>query len=495
MPVALVAVIPAESTSSPTVISFLEPASSLSPVITSIRLTFWSAHAFFGIILQAFAEITVLLEATFLSHQSALVFALDITAIGFQLVQFSAEYLIFAQFTFQRTIVKRRTQGRLQAYLVKAFLTITEHPGIVVRKLMLQSLTQSLVESQQVGCRDALSVRWIGHHHTFLFRLCEVLDIPLLQSDVFGETSRTYILGGYGNGFVIDIISVDMVFEGPLCRIILVDGIEEFLIKVGPFLEGIFSAIHSGSDTRGYHGRFYQECATATHGVHQITFPMPSRLQDDAGSQDLIDGSLHSGLSPSTLVQTFSRGIQRECAVILCHMDVELHVGIGNTYVGTLSCLLAELVHNGIFHLISHKLAMAELIAVYYAIHGKGGVHAQILAPVYLLHGIVDLICRLGTKMLDGLENTYCGTQGEVGPVEHLLIAGKGYHPAPLFYIVCPQGSQFLCQNSLQSLEGLGYHFKFHESDYVISLIVYMLVCCEFQVTVRPSPRATRCCP
>ena len=98
--------------------------------------------------------------------------------------------------------------------------------------------------------------------------------------------------------------------KGLLGRIIIVDTVEEILVKVGPLLEGILPAIHSRGNATGYHGSFYQEGAASTHGIHQVTLALPACLQDDAGSQHLVDGSLHSGLTPSALVQAFTRRVQ-----------------------------------------------------------------------------------------------------------------------------------------------------------------------------------------
>ncbi len=419
----------------------------------------------------------MLLEAVLLRHQPALLVALDVASLCPHLVKLPVEYLVFPQFALQRAIEEGYAQRGLQANLVKTLLAITEHPGVIAHELVLEPLAQGLVQAQQVGGGDALAIGRVGHHDALLLGLREVLDVPLLQGDILREPGRAHILGGQGYDVVVDVIAIDVVLKGLLGRVIIVDAVEEFPVKVGPLLEGILAAIHSGRNAAGYHGRLDEDGAAAAHGVHQVTLAPPSRLQDDAGGQHLVDGGLHGGLAPPALVQALARRVQREGAVVLCHMDVQLHVGVGDTYVGTLASLLAELVHDGVLHLVSHKLAVPELVAVYHAVHRKGGVIGQILAPVYLPHGLIHLVGGLGTEVLDGLQHAHGGTQGEVGPVEHLLVTGKRHHAPPRLNVVGAQRGQLLSQYSLQSLEGLGYHFKFH---------LYVLYACCILMSHRP---------
>ena len=60
-------------------------------------------------------------------------------------------------------------------------------------------------------------------------------------------------------------------------------------------------------------------------------------------------------------------------------MDVQSHIRIGDADVRTLARLLAELVDNGIFYLIGHKLGVAELVGKDHRVDGKSLVERKIL--------------------------------------------------------------------------------------------------------------------
>ena len=47
--------------------------------------------------------------------------------------------------------------------------------------------------------------------------------------------------------------------------------------------------------------------------------------------------------------------------MILGNMDVQTDIGIGHRDIGALARFLAELVHDGIFHLVRNELGVSEL--------------------------------------------------------------------------------------------------------------------------------------
>ena len=143
-------------------------------------------------------------------------------------------------------------------------------------------------------------------------------------------------------------------------------------------------------------------------------------------------------------------------------MDIERQVRVVQSHIGTVARLLAEVVGNGILHLVSHKLRVAELIAEHHRIHGKGLLVRQILLPLDGLYGIIHLFCRLSLEVLDGFQDAQCRTQTEVSAIHHLFVAGERNHSSANLYIVCSQCGKLFCQHLLQSLEGLGDEFKFH---------------------------------
>ena len=72
-------------------------------------------------------------------------------------------------------------------------------------------------------------------------------------------------------------------------------------------------------------------------------------------------------------MQAFSARVEREGAFVLCDVDVELQVGIGDADVRTLSRTLPHLIDNSVFHLVGHKLRVPELLAEDHTIHGERG--------------------------------------------------------------------------------------------------------------------------
>ena len=145
-------------------------------------------------------------------------------------------------------------------------------------------------------------------------------------------------------------------------------------------------------------------------------------------------------------------------------MDVQLQVWVVDADVGAVACLLAELVHDSILHLIGHELAVAELVAEDHAVNGECCLVTQIFRPIYLLDGFVHLIGAGSTEMLDGFQNANSGAQLEVGTVQHLLVACKADHSSAYLYIVGTKVRKFLCQYFFKTLKGLCNHFKLHEN-------------------------------
>ena len=105
-------------------------------------------------------------------------------------------------------------------------------------------------------------------------------------------------------------------------------------------------------------------------------------------------------------MEALATGVQTECALTLSgsnvgNMDVQAYIGIGNTDIRTLARLLAELVYDGILHLVSHELRVAELVGEDHRVHGKGFVQIQILCPVNGLYSFVNIVGRQCLEVLD----------------------------------------------------------------------------------------------
>ena len=196
-------------------------------------------------LLKALLEVAVFLEAVLLSHLALLFLCLHDAAFRAEVLQLSVEHLVFAEFAFQRTVVKRNFDARLQANLVETFLAIAEHPGIVAFELVLQSLANHLIGAQQVGCRDALAIGRIGDDDALLAWLCEILEILLHDGDIIRQTCSLHIQCRRIHSLHVDVVAVDMVLEFPFLTLVIVDVVKEICVEVRPFLEGIFFAEES----------------------------------------------------------------------------------------------------------------------------------------------------------------------------------------------------------------------------------------------------------
>ena len=125
---------------------------------------------------------------------------------------------------------------------------------------MLQPLTNHLVGSKKIGRRDTLSIGRIGNDDTLLLRLCEVLEVLLLDGDVAGETSCLHIQQCRIHGLDVNIIAIDMMLELPLLTLIIIDIVEELGIEVGPFLKSIFVTEQTWCHILGNQGGLDQQC-------------------------------------------------------------------------------------------------------------------------------------------------------------------------------------------------------------------------------------------
>jgi hypothetical protein len=106
-------------------------------------------------------------------------------------------------------------------------------------------------------------------------------------------------------------------------------------------------------------------------------------------------------------MKALATGVQTECALTLSrsnvgYMDVQAYVWIGNAYIRALTHFLAELVYDGILHLVSHELRVTELIRKYYRVHGKCLIQVQIFGPVYGFYSFVNVVGRQCLEVLDG---------------------------------------------------------------------------------------------
>ena len=227
-------------------------------------------------LLQTLFEFAVLLETVLLCHLALLFLRLHDTAFRTEILQFTVKHLVFAELTFQRTVIERIFDAGLQTDLVEALLTIGEHPGVIALELVLQAFTDHLVGAKKVGCRDTLTIRRIGDDDALLRRLCKILEVLLLDGDIAGETGSLHIEQRRIHSLDIHIIAVDVMLELPFLTLVVVDVVEEFGIEVRPFLKRIFVTEQAGSHVLGNQGGLDQQGTGSAHRVDEVRVSLPT---------------------------------------------------------------------------------------------------------------------------------------------------------------------------------------------------------------------------
>ena len=325
---------------------------------------------------------------------------------------------------------------------------------------MFQPFAYHRVEAQQVVRGYALAIRRIGDDDRFPGGLLELLEGLLLQHHVLADAGGLYVAHGYLVCFRIVVVAVNLMSELTLLTVVVVEGVEQFLVEVHPLLESEFLAEYTRSDVAGDESRLDGYGARTAHGVYQVTFASPAGHQYHSCGQHFVERSFYSFLTVAPSVERFAAGIERKCATGFGDVDVEQHVGLVDAYAGTLARLLAEVVHDGILHLVGHELGMAELLAEDGGFYGKGFVRVQILFPTDGFYLFVDLVGVFGLEVLDGFQDSDGCAQAEVRFVHHLFVTAEGDHATAYLDVVGSQCGEFLRQHFFQSLKGFGNHFK-----------------------------------
>ena len=326
------------------------------------------------LLVQPLFEVTVFLETVLLGHLSLLVLVFHCAAFAAELAHLAVEHLVFAELTFQRTVVERDLDTGLQSNLLEALLAIAQNPGIAPRELMLQSFANHAIGTQQVGCRYTFTIRRVGHHDALLVRLRKVLEVLLFDGDVGCQPGSLHVHASGVHRLHVNIVAVDVVLEFAFLRIVVVDAVEEVGIEVRPFLEGILLAEQARCHVVSNEGGFDEQRATAAHGVNEVGIAFPSCHENHACGQHLVERCFHALLTIATTMQTFAAGVQTQRAVVLGYVNVQAQVGVADGDVGPAACFLAELVDDGVFHLVADELGVAELLREHHGVDRKGAV-------------------------------------------------------------------------------------------------------------------------
>ena len=413
------------------------------------------------LLVETLLELTVLLETVFLGHQAFFGLGLHHTAFAAEGLHLTVEHLVFAEFALQRAVVQGYLDAGLQADLLEALLTIRQDPCIAAHELVFQPLADHAIGAEQVGCRDTLAVGRVAHEDSLVFRLLEVFEVLLLNGDVAGQSGSLGIDAGRVDSLHVDVVAVDVMVERALLRVVVIYLVEEVGIEVGPFLEGILLAEEARSHVACDEGRLDEQGAAAAHRVDEVGLALPSGHHDHAGGQHLVERCLYRLLPVATPVERLAAGVKAECAVVLGDMYMQTEVGVGHGDVGALAGAFAKLVDDGVFHLVGHKLRVAEVIGEYDGIDRERVVDVEILAPVYLFDSLVDLIGTPGFEVVDRFQNLDGRMQCEVGTVHHFFVTSKRHHASTYLYVVGTQLGQFFRQHRFQSHERFGDEVEF----------------------------------
>ena len=344
-----------------------------------------------------------------LGHLALLVFRLHDAALRAEVLQFTVEHLIFAEFALQRSVEEGNLDAGLQADLVEALLAVGEHPGIVALELVLQPFADHLIGAQQVGGGDALAVGRIGDDDALGLGLGEVLEVLLLNGDVTAQPGGLHVHHCRVHGLDVHVVAIDMVLELALHAVVIVYLVEEVGIEVGPLLEGILLAEQTRGHVLGDECRLDEQGARAAHGVDEVGIALPAAHQDHACREHFVERGLDALLAIASAVERLTAGVEAQCALVLSDVHVQTEVRVGHGDVGALASLLADLVHDGVLHLIRYELGMAELLGKHHGVYGERLVRPQIRCPVDFLDFLVDIIRALGFEMADGLQDPDSG--------------------------------------------------------------------------------------
>ena len=395
----------------------------------------------------------------------------DVFAALAHLVIFAVKDDVLQQFAIQATVVQSILYRRLQADFEVLFLVVADEPGVVAPEGVLEFETQVTVELVDVLHVQALAIGRVGDERAAFGHEFYLVDVAALQFDVFVQACVFDVGAGDGNGLALDVAAVNLVGEFPFGTVVVIDFIEQFLVIVGPLLEGVVVAIYAGGDVGADEGCLDQERARAAHGVNQVGLAVPTAQQDDAGRQHLVDRGLGLRYAPTALEQRFTAAVERHGHFAARDVDVKTDLRIGQADAGTLAVFIIEEVGNGILDTIGDETRVVKVLAVDSGVDGKCGVNGHQLFPVERLQLLIQVV---GTRRFEGderFENAYCRAAGKICPIEHLFVSLEVNHAVSFGHLLGAQGAQLVGKDSFQSEEGLGHHVKF-VSHHVLILLV-----------------------
>ena len=166
---------------------------------------------------------TVLLETVLLAHAAAFLGGLHLAAGSAKRVELAVEELIFAELAVERAVVEGNFETRLQADGFKAFFLVTDNPSLVAAEGMFQRLADHLIKPREVFGLEAFAVWRVGHHDRLLGRLLKLLEVALLQGYDVAHACSLHVGIGCLNGTQVKVVAVNLMVEGTLLRVVVVN--------------------------------------------------------------------------------------------------------------------------------------------------------------------------------------------------------------------------------------------------------------------------------
>ena len=210
----------------------------------------------FSLLANTLLEFTLLLETVLLSHLALLALSLHNTAFRTEVLHLAVEHHILAEFALQASVEYRNLDRWFQTNLLEALLAVAQYPSLVAGKSLLEALTDHLVGVQEVRGRDALAVWRVHHDDALLGRLGEVLEVLLGDGDILAQSGSTHVEISCIDSLHVNIVTIDMVLELALLRVVVIDHVEEILVEIVPLLEGKLLAEYTWRDVAGDEGSF-----------------------------------------------------------------------------------------------------------------------------------------------------------------------------------------------------------------------------------------------
>ena len=119
-----------------------------------------------------------------------------------------------------------------------------------------------------------------------------------------------------------------------------------------------------------------------------------------------------------------------------------------------------DAVHDGVLDSQGDVVAVGEYFRGDGGVHGQGVAGSEVTFPGEIVHRAVELGVGGDFVGLQGHEYRQSRAQAQVGLVQETLVAVERYGSPGGFYPHGAQVAQFLGQDFLQSVEGLGHHLK-----------------------------------